>query len=78
MRAAANPKRARTISRLRKLARRTDIEETLADMVQTLVKQGIDVPCRITIDDGTVHFVAEAERDSKNLRHQHAGRSVSD
>jgi hypothetical protein len=57
-------KRARTISRLRKLARRTDITETLAIMVRTLVQQGVDLPCRITIDDGTVYWVVDAGRAS--------------
>jgi hypothetical protein len=65
MRAAAAPKKARTVSRLRKLARRTDIVDTLTKMVATLVQQGIDLPCRITLDDGTVYLVIDARRGSK-------------
>jgi hypothetical protein len=65
-RAAAIPKRARKqVSRLRKLARRTDIGETLANMVITLVQMGIDLPCRITLDDGTVCWVIDARRGPK-------------
>jgi hypothetical protein len=47
------------------LARRTDIGETLANMVPTLVQMGIDLPCRITLDDGTVYWVIDARRGSK-------------
>jgi hypothetical protein len=39
-------KRARAVSRLRKLAHRTDIVETLTKMVRTLIQQGVELPCR--------------------------------
>jgi hypothetical protein len=64
MRAAANTKRTRSVSHLRKLAHRTDIVEMLTEMVCTLVRQGIDLPCTMTIDDGVVSLVINAKRTS--------------
>ena len=61
---AATTETKRSYRRIANLAQRTDISDTLAQMVRKLTQKGIELPCTITIDDGMVHLVVTAERGS--------------
>lgn len=42
-----------------------DATDELAEILRKLVHEfGIELPCTLTIDDGTVHLIVTAERDS--------------
>ena len=56
--------KTKEISRLIRLARRIDIIEELQLFAAKLVEQGVELPCKITIDDGTVFLVVTATQAS--------------
>jgi hypothetical protein len=55
----------RQVSRLKRIADETDIQDLLASAIGNLVNHGIDLPCTMTINDGSVHIVVTARRGSK-------------
>jgi len=49
---------------IRRLAE-TDITNTMMQMVATLYRQGVEIPCTITVEDRAVRWIVTATKSSR-------------
>jgi hypothetical protein len=54
------------VSRLARQARELDLADELSSSVCQLIRRlGLELPCEVTVNDGTTHLRAVAERGSR-------------